>query len=64
MISITKDEAMVLRKKFGDTLAITVMNRHKRGGRKRYCTEESYRVMRVLNKLRTAGRREIYERPQ
>lgn len=64
MITITKDETMALRKKFGDTLAITVMNRHKRGGRKRYCTEESYRVMRVLNKLRTAGRREIYERPQ
>nr|DAG62803.1 MAG TPA: hypothetical protein [Caudoviricetes sp.] len=64
MISITKDEAMALRKKFGDDLAITVMNRYKRGGHKRYCTEESYRVMRVLNKLRAAGRREIYERPQ
>lgn len=64
MISITKDEAMALRKKFGDDLAITVMNRQKRGGRKHYCTEESYRVMRVLNKLRSAGRRDVYERPQ
>ena len=48
MIMIEKDEAMALRNKFGDSLPIAITNRHKRGGRKHYYTEETRRVLSFL----------------
>lgn len=52
MISITKDEALALRSKYGDTVGITITNRHKKGGRKRYYTEETKRVFFFLERYR------------
>ena len=52
MISITKDEAMALRTKYGDEVGITITNRHKKGGRKRYYTEETNRVFYFLERYR------------
>ena len=52
MIVITKEEAMALRDKYGDSIGITITNRHKRGGRKRYYTEETNRVFFFLERYR------------
>ena len=52
MISITKDEAMALRAKYGNEIGITITNRHKKGGRKRYYTEETNRVFFFLERYR------------
>lgn len=57
MISITKDEAMALRAKYGNDIGITITNRHKRGGRKRYYTEETKRVFFFLEKYRNGHTR-------
>lgn len=52
MISITRDEAMALRAKYGNEIGITITNRHKKGGRKRYYTEETNRVFFFLERYR------------
>ena len=53
MIQITKDEAMALRAKYGDEVCIAITNRHKKGGRKRYYTEETSRVLYFLDRYRS-----------
>ena len=62
MIIITKDEAMALRAKYGKDIGITITNRHKRGGRKRYYTEETNRVFFFLNKFRNRRLQKIKKR--
>lgn len=52
MLLITQDEAMALRDKLGDNLNITITNRQKKRGRKKYYVEETGRVMRVLEQIR------------
>lgn len=52
MIQISKEEAMALRAKYGDDISITITNRHKKGGRKRYYTEDTGRVFYFLERLR------------
>lgn len=52
MIQITKDEATAIRAKYGDEIGITITNRHKRGGRKRYYVEETNRVFFFLERFR------------
>lgn len=53
MIAITRDEAMALRERYGDEIGITITNRHKRGGRKHYYTEETKRVFYFLEHFRS-----------
>lgn len=50
MIAITKEEAMNLREKFGDSVGIAITNRHKKGDRKRYYAEESKKVLVFLGR--------------
>lgn len=52
MIQITRDEAMAIRAKYGDEVGVTITNRHKKGGRKRYYTEETNRVFFFLERFR------------
>ena len=59
MIQINKEEAMALRAKYGDDIGITITNRHKRGGRKRYYTEETNRVFYFLERYRSKQLRKI-----
>ena len=51
MIQITKEESMALRNKFGNDVCIAITNRHKRGGRKRYYTEETSRVRYFIDRI-------------
>lgn len=62
MILITKDEAMALRTKFGDEVGITIANRHKKGGRKRYYVEETNRVFYFLERYRNKRLRQIQKK--
>lgn len=57
MFMITRDEAMALREKYGDDIGITITNRGKRGGRKKYYTEETHRVMYFLERFRNKQNR-------
>ena len=57
MILISKEEAESIRRKYGDQVHITIMNRHKKGGRKHYCVEETSRVLFFLERLRRQGGR-------
>lgn len=52
MIQITRDEAMAIRAKYGNEIGVTITNRHKKGGRKRYYTEETNRVLFFLERYR------------
>ena len=52
MIQITRDEAMAIRAKYGSEIGVTITNRHKKGGRKRYYTEETNRVFFFLERYR------------
>jgi hypothetical protein len=52
MIAIHKEEAEALRQKYGNEVGITIVNRHKKGGRKRYFVEETSRVLYFLERLR------------
>lgn len=52
MIAITRDEAMALRERYGDEIYIAITNRHKKGGRKHYYTEETNRVFFFLERYR------------
>lgn len=52
MIQITRDEAMAIRAKYGDEVGVTITNRHKKGGRKRYYTEETNKVFYFLERYR------------
>lgn len=52
MIQITRDEAMAIRAKYGNEVGVTITNRHKKGGRKRYYTEETNRVFFFLERFR------------
>lgn len=62
MISITKDEAMALRAKYGNDIGITITSRHKKGGRKRYYTEETNRVFFFLERYRNKQLRKIQQK--
>ena len=59
MIQITRDEAMAIRAKYGNEIGVTITNRHKRGGRKRYYTEETNRVFFFLERYRNKQLRKI-----
>lgn len=59
MIAITRDEAIALREKYGDEVGITITNRRKKGGRKRYYTEETNRVFYFLERYRNKQLRQI-----
>ena len=59
MIAITRDEAIALREKYGDEVGITITNRHKKGGRKRYYTEETNRVFYFLERYRNKQLRQV-----
>ena len=52
MFQITRDEAMAIRAKYGNEIGVTITNRHKKGGRKRYYTEETNRVFFFLERYR------------
>lgn len=52
MISITKDEAMALRAKYGESVCIAITNRHKKGRRKHYYAEETNRVLFFIERFR------------
>ena len=62
MIIITKDEAIALRKRYGDEVGITITNRHKKGSRKRYYTEETSRVSFFLERYRSKQLRKMQKR--
>lgn len=52
MVNITKDEAMALRKKYGNDAKIAIVNKHKHGGRKKYYLPEEPFLLRYLDKVR------------
>lgn len=52
MIIISREEAMTMRAKFGDDANISITNRHKKGGRKKYYLPEEGKLMAFLNRLR------------
>ena len=52
MITITRDESMALRKKFGQDIKIAITNRNKHGGRKKYYMPEDTRYVNFLEHLR------------
>lgn len=62
MISITKEEAMALRAKYGDDIGITITNRHKKSGRKHYYTEETNRVFYFLERYRSKQLRKAQQK--
>ena len=62
MVLITRDEAMALREKYGDEIGITIANRHKKGGRKRYYVEETNRVFYFLERYRNKRLRQIQKK--
>ena len=62
MIAITKDEAMALRERYKNDIGITITNRHKKGGRKRYYTEETNRVFYFLERYRSKQLRKIQKK--
>lgn len=59
MISITKEEAMALRERFGSEIGIAITNRHKKSGRKHYYTEETFRVISFLERMRAPKKRGV-----
>ena len=52
MIQINREEAMALRAKYGSDIGITITSRRKKGGRKKYYTEETSRVFYFLERFR------------
>lgn len=62
MIQVAKDEAMAIRSKYGDSVSITITNRHKKGGRKRYYVEETNRVMFFLERYRNKQLRKVQKK--
>lgn len=52
LIQISKEESLALRKRF-PALSISIVNRQKKHGRKKYYVEESGFVLRALNKMRS-----------
>ena len=62
MIKINKEEAMAIRAKYGDEIGISITNRHKRGRRKRYYTEETKRVLFFLERYRSKQLRKTQKR--
>lgn len=59
MIQITKDEAMAIRERYGKDIGITIINKHKKHRRKRYCTEDTNRVRFFLERYRKEQRCDI-----
>lgn len=59
MISITKEEAMALRERFGAEIGIAITNRNKKSGRKHYYTEETFRVLSFLERMRAPKKRGV-----
>lgn len=62
MIQITRDEAMAIRAKYGNEIGVTITNRHKKGGRKRYYTEETNRVFFFLERYRNKQLRQTQKK--
>ena len=62
MIQINREEAMALRAKYGDDIGITITNRHKKGGRKHYYTEETNRVFYFLERFRNKQLRKVQKK--
>ena len=62
MVQISKEEAMSIRDKFGESACVTITNRHKKGDRKCYYTEETSRVTRFLDTLRKNNHSTKYEK--
>ena len=62
MIQINKEEAMAIREKYGDNIGITITNRHKKGGRKRYYVEDTNRVHFFLEKYRGKQMRKVQQK--
>ena len=62
MIQITRDEAMAIRAKYGNEIGVTITNRHKKGGRKRYYTEETNRVFFFLERYRNKQLRKTQDK--
>lgn len=52
MIVITRDESLALRDKFGQEIRISITNRNKHGGRKKYYMPEEPHFVKYLEKLR------------
>lgn len=52
MILISRDESLALREKYGDTVGISITNRTKKGGRKKYYVEETQRVLYFIDRFR------------
>ena len=52
MILISRDEALALREKYGDNVGISITNRTKKGGRKKYYVEETQRVLYFIDRFR------------
>lgn len=62
MIAITRDEAIALREKYGNEISIAITNRHKKGRRKHYYTEETNRVLFFLERYRNKQLRKIQQK--
>ena len=62
MIAITKGEAMALKARYGDDIGIAITNRHKKGGRKHYYTEETNRVFYFLERYRSKQLRKVQQK--
>lgn len=55
MIEITQNESKLIRQKFPG-VHISIVNRHKKGKRKRYYMEEARAALLFVRKLRNAGK--------
>lgn len=53
MFVISKEEAVAIREKYGNDVHVSITNRQKRHGRKRYYVEETNRVIYFLRRLRS-----------
>ena len=52
MIIISKDEAMAVRERYGDSVHIAITNRTKKSNRKHYYVEETNKVLFFLERYR------------
>lgn len=52
MVIISKEEATAIRERYGDDAHISIVNRHKRNGRKKYYLPEEGRLISFLNRFR------------
>lgn len=57
MILITKEEAEAIRAKYGSDANISITNRQKRGGRKKYYLPEEPRLIGFISRYRSRRER-------